>query len=46
MKSFSYDLPFGTKEAYVREIMAVDLDKLASLVMICGFLTQTEAYLL
>jgi hypothetical protein len=27
-----YHLPFGTKDAYVREIMAADLDKLANLI--------------
>jgi hypothetical protein len=31
MKSFSYHLPFGTKDAYEKEIMAADLDKLANL---------------
>jgi hypothetical protein len=34
MKSFSGHLPFGTKDAYVREIAAADLDKLASLIRI------------
>jgi len=29
-------LPFGTKHAYVREIMAADLDKLANIIGICG----------
>jgi len=28
MKSFSYHLPFGTEDAYVKEIMAADLDKI------------------
>jgi hypothetical protein len=45
MKSFSHHLPFGTKEAYVREIMAADLNKFANLIRICGFLMQTKAYL-
>ena len=45
MKSFSYHLPFGTRDAYVRETMAADLDKLTNLVRICGFLTQTKTYL-
>jgi len=45
MKSFSYHLPFGTKEAYVKEIIAADLNKLASLIKICGFLMQTRVYL-
>jgi len=44
MKSFSH-LPFGTRDAYVREIMAADLDKLANLIRICGFLMQTKVYL-
>jgi ABC-type ATPase with predicted acetyltransferase domain len=45
MKSFSYHLPFGTKEAYVKEITAADLGKLASLIKICGFLMQTKVYM-
>jgi hypothetical protein len=45
MKSFSYHLPFGTRDAYVRETMAADLDKLANLMKICGFLMQTKVYL-
>lgn len=45
MKSFSYHLPFGTNDAYVKEIMAADLNKLANLVGICGFLMRTKAYL-
>jgi ABC-type lipoprotein export system ATPase subunit/GNAT superfamily N-acetyltransferase len=45
MKSFSYHLPFGTKDAYVKEIMAADLNKLANLIKICGFLMQTKVYL-
>jgi hypothetical protein len=45
MKSFSGHLPFGTKDAYVKEIMAADLDKPAHLIIICGFLLQTKVYL-
>ena len=45
MKSFSYHLPFGMKDAYVKEIMAANLDKLANLTRICGFLMQTKVYL-
>ena len=44
-ESFSYHLPFGTKSAYVKEMMAADLDKLAKLIRICGFLMQTKTYL-
>jgi hypothetical protein len=40
MKSFSYHLPFGTKDAYVKKMMAADLNKLANVVRICGFLMQ------
>ncbi|OGD45313.1 hypothetical protein A3K79_06715 [Candidatus Bathyarchaeota archaeon RBG_13_46_16b] len=42
---FSRHLPFGTKDAYVREIAAADLDKLPSLLGICGFLIQAKVYL-
>jgi hypothetical protein len=45
MKNFSYHLPFGTRDAYIKETMAADLDKLASLIGICGFLMQTKVYL-
>jgi len=45
MKSFSGHLPFGTKDAYVKEIMVADLGKLAGLIRICGFLMQTKTYL-
>jgi len=45
LKSFSNHLPLCTKDAYVKQIMAADLDKLASLIRICGFLMQTKAYL-
>jgi hypothetical protein len=45
VKSFSYHLPFGTKDAYVKEMMAADLNKLANLIRICGFLMQTKVYL-
>jgi hypothetical protein len=41
----AHHFPFGTKDAYIKEIMAPDLDKLAGLVRICGFLMQTIAYL-
>ena len=44
-EGFSYHLPFGTRDAYIKEIMAADLDKLANLVRICGFLMQTEVLL-
>jgi hypothetical protein len=43
--AFLYHVPFGTKEAYIKEIIAADLSKLASLIKICGFLMQTKVYL-
>jgi hypothetical protein len=46
MKSFSYHLLFGTKDAYFKEIMAADLNKLANFIRIFGFLMQTKAYLI
>jgi hypothetical protein len=45
MKSFSYHLPYGTKDAYEREIANASLEKLAGLIKICSFLMQTKAYL-
>lgn len=44
MNSFSCHLPFGTKDAYVKELIVADLDKLAGLIRICGFLMQTKVY--
>jgi len=45
LKAFSFHLPFGTKEAYEQEIAKANLDKLSSLIKICGFLMQTKVYL-
>jgi ABC-type transport system involved in cytochrome c biogenesis ATPase subunit/GNAT superfamily N-acetyltransferase len=45
LKSFSNDLPFGTREAYKRKIAHASVEKLAGLIKICGFLMQTKAYL-
>jgi hypothetical protein len=45
LKSFSNDLPFGTKNAYQKEIATASLEKLAGLIRICGFLMQTNVYL-
>jgi len=46
MKVFSGHLPFGTKDAYVKEIMPADSNKLAGLIRICGFLMQIKVCLL
>ena len=45
LKSFSNDLPFGTRSAYQNQMANASLEKLASLIKICGFLMQTKVYL-
>ena len=45
MKAFSYHLPFGAKQTYREQMERLDLEKLAHLIKICGFLMQTKAYL-
>jgi hypothetical protein len=44
-KSFSYHLPYGTVEAYRRQIQTASLEKLAVLIKICGFLLQSKVHL-
>ena len=38
-------MPFGRMEAYAEEVRKASLERLAHLVKICGFLTQTKVYL-
>jgi hypothetical protein len=45
LKSFSFHLPFGTKEACTQAVASASLDRLTGLIKICGFLMQTKAYL-
>jgi hypothetical protein len=45
MKQFSCPMPFGKKNAYTEEIGKANLEKLTSLIRICGFLMQTKVYL-
>ena len=45
LKAFAYHQPFGTKTAYAEAVAEIDLDKLADLIRVCGFLTQTKSYL-
>jgi hypothetical protein len=45
MKSFSYHLPFGAKNAYRKRMEALGIEKLAHLIKICGFLMQTKVHL-
>jgi len=45
MKYFFYHIPFGRKEAYAKEVMKTDVERLAHLIKVCGFLLQTKVYL-
>ena len=45
MKYFFCHMPFGKKEAYAKEVMKANLQRLARLIKICGFLLQTKVYL-
>ncbi len=46
MKMFSWHLPYGTRDEYTKQVVAANLNKLAGLIKICGFLIQTKVYLL
>ena len=46
MKHFFAHLPFGKKQLYNQEIIKASLKRLAHLIKVCGFLTQTKVYLL
>jgi hypothetical protein len=45
MKYFFCHIPFGRKEAYVKEVMKTSPERLAHLVKVCSFLMQTKVYL-
>jgi len=45
MKAFSYHLPFGAKKAYKERMESLNIERLAHLIKICGFLMQTKVYL-
>jgi hypothetical protein len=45
MKYFFCHMPFGRKEAYAKEVMKANLERLAHLIKVCGFLMQTKVYL-
>jgi ABC-type lipoprotein export system ATPase subunit/GNAT superfamily N-acetyltransferase len=45
MKYFFCHMPFGKKQIYVKEIHKASLERLAHLIKVCGFLTQTKVYL-
>ncbi|MGC9115824.1 MAG: hypothetical protein ACP5HH_07500 [Fervidicoccaceae archaeon] len=45
MKYFFPHMPFGNKEAYAKEVMKANLERLTKLIKVCGFLLQTKVYL-
>jgi ABC-type lipoprotein export system ATPase subunit len=45
MKYFFPHQLFGKREAYTKEIKRASLERLAHLIKVCGFLTQTKVYL-
>jgi ABC-type transport system involved in cytochrome c biogenesis ATPase subunit/GNAT superfamily N-acetyltransferase len=45
LKFCSSDMPYGHRRDYRKAVMAADLQKLAGLITICGFLLQTKVYL-
>ena len=45
MKYFFCHVPFGRKEVYAKEVMKANLERLARLIKVCGFLMQTKVYL-
>ena len=46
MKQFSLRLPYGYKKEYEKKVRQLDLERLAGLIKVCGFLLQTKVYLL
>jgi hypothetical protein len=45
LKVFSFNMPYGTGDAYRKHVQQADLSQLAHLIKICGFLIQTKGYL-
>jgi ABC-type lipoprotein export system ATPase subunit/GNAT superfamily N-acetyltransferase len=45
MKYFFCHMPFGKKQAYAIEVEKTNLERLAHLIRVCGFLMQTKVYL-
>ncbi|MEM2110729.1 MAG: hypothetical protein QXX08_02500 [Candidatus Bathyarchaeia archaeon] len=44
MKAFSLHLPFGKKLEYAEKMRKANLETLAHLIKVCGFLMQTKVY--
>jgi hypothetical protein len=45
LKVFSFNMPYGTGDAYRKHVEQADPSQLAHLVKICGFLMETKSYL-
>jgi len=45
MKYFTCDQPFGKKPIYSQKVLDADIETLAHLIKVCGFLLQTKVYL-
>jgi hypothetical protein len=45
MKYFFCHMPFGRKKEYAKAVATADLERLAHLIKVCGFLLQTKVYL-
>lgn len=45
MKYFFCHMPFGKKKTYTEEVKKANLERLAHLIKVCGFLLQTKVYL-
>ena len=44
MECFFCHIPFGRKEVYAKEVAKANLERLAHLIKVCGFLMQTKAF--
>jgi energy-coupling factor transporter ATP-binding protein EcfA2 len=45
LKAFSFNMPYGTGDAYRKAVQQTDPSKFTHLIKICGFLMQTKGYL-
>lgn len=45
MKQFSTHEPFGERKRFAQFVTAASIERLATLIKVCGFLLQTKAYL-
>ncbi|MEM2110741.1 MAG: hypothetical protein QXX08_02560 [Candidatus Bathyarchaeia archaeon] len=45
VKNFFPYQPFGNKEAYIKELLKANTERLTHLIKVCSFLLQTKVYL-